>query len=623
MKSCIGAVLWLFAAGTVTAQTSPIQHIVFIIKENRSFDNYFGQFPGANGATTGVLSSGQPIPLTHAPDYTWHDVGHDWYSGVEVIDGGKMDLFDVNYGANIHGDYLAFTQMGQSDIPNYWQYATTFELADNMFSSQHGDSLPNHLYTIAATADGVISIPTAVGTSQSWGCDNNAGGTVEVMDSSGNITNVPPCFDFTTMADILDGAGISWKSYASPYGEVGYQGNTYSAIRQIRYGPDWTNNVVTQPQFVSDALAGSLPAVSWLTPTGTTSEHPYAGSVCYGENWTVSMINAVMQGPDWNTTAILLAWDDFGGMYDHVPPPVVDMYGLGPRVPLLVISPYAMAGTVTHTEYELSSVLRFMEDVFGLPSLDNRDATANSLTSAFNYSQNPLPPLVLTPRTDCPMVDNKTIFGEQTLGSSTLNKMAVFNPTNNPITISQVTITAGDFTLGKSCTHMTLKPAQVCPLEITFKPTQLGPRTATITMTDDYLGSPQTITATGIGSAISVAQNVNYATEVNVGSSGTFAFGLTNSGSTTIDISSIALVGAEFSQTNTCGSSIGPGKSCKFSLKFSPTFVGPGWGLVTINDTDPGSPHIIRLSATAIPAGQAPAQLPAEEKPRTNPDDYD
>lgn len=622
MKRIVVLFLWLLTTMVAFAQTTPIQHIVFIIKENRSFDNYFGQFPGANGATTGVLSSGVIVPLTHAPDYTWHDVGHDWYSGVEVIDGGKMDLFDVNYGANIHGDYLTFTQMGQADIPNYWTYAQTFELADQMFSSEEGPSFPNHLYTIAATANGVISIPNKVGQSQSWGCDSDVVNSVEVMDSSGNITNVPPCFDFTTLADLLDGAGVSWKFYASPYGTVGYQGSTYSSIRHIRYGPDWSTKVVTQSQFTSDALAGNLPSVSWLTPTGYTSEHPYAGSVCYGENWTVNMINAVMQGPEWSSTAILLAWDDFGGMYDHVPPPQVDQFGLGPRVPLLLISPYVNAGTVVHTQYELSSVLRFIEDVFSLPSLNNRDSSANSLTDAFNFSQTPLPPLVLSPRTNCPIVDNKTTFGEQSLGSSTLNKMALFDPSSSPLKISSITVTSGDFTVGQ-CSNVTLKPGQVCPLEIIFKPTQLGPRSATITITDTYPGSPQTITATGIGSAVKVPQNVNYATQVNVGNTGTFAFGLTNGGSTPLSISAINLVGAEFTQTNTCGSAVGAGKSCRFSLTFKPTFVGPGWGLITINDNDPGSPHIIRLSATGIAAGLAPQKLPAEEVPTTDPDDYD
>ncbi len=623
MKRIVPFLLWLLTTLAATAQTVPIQHIVFIIKENRSFDNYFGQFPNAHGATTGVLSSGKVVPLTHAPDYTWHDVGHDWYSAIEVINGGLMNLFDVNYGANIHGDYLAFTQMGQADIPNYWRYAQTYELADNMFSSQHGDSFPNHLYTIAATSDGVISIPTAVGSSQSWGCDNNAGGTVEVMDESGVITNVAPCFDFETMADILDQNGISWRYYASPYGEVGYQGSTYSAIQHIRYGPDWTTDVFQQPQFITDALAGDLPSVAWVTPTGTTSEHPYAGSVCAGENWTVNMINAVMESPEWSSTAILLAWDDFGGMYDHVSPPVVDMYGLGPRVPLLIISPYAI-NSVVHTQYELSSVLRFMEDVFNLPSLNNRDATANSLSSAFDYSQTPLAPLVLTPRTNCPMVNGPSIFGEQSLGSSTLNKVALYNPSSTDIAISNITVSPdpGDFTIA-SCKHVTLKPGQVCPLEITFEPTQLGPLSATITVTDNYLGSPQTISATGTGSAVKVDQNVNYAPEVNVGNTGTFAFGLTNAGTTALSISSVSLVGAEFSQTNTCRSSVAAGKSCKFVVTFTPTIVGPGWGLITINDSDPGSPHIIRLSATGIPVGQTPQIGPAEEKPRTSVDDYD
>src|ERR1022692_126341 len=129
---------------------NPIQHVVFIVKENRSFNNYFGLFPGALGTSTGKLSNGDHITLGRTPDQTPHGVGHDWFSAQEVYDDGKMDMFDINYGGNIEGDYLAYTQMQQQDIPNYWTYAQDFTLADHMFSSLHGPSLPNHFYTIAA-----------------------------------------------------------------------------------------------------------------------------------------------------------------------------------------------------------------------------------------------------------------------------------------------------------------------------------------------------------------------------------------------------------------------------------------------------------------------------------------
>jgi phospholipase C len=164
---------------------------------------------------------------------------------------------------------------------------------------------------------------------------------------------------------------------------------------------------VTESDFITDALAGNLPALSWVTPPSNSTDHP-PDSACVGENWTVQQINAVMQGPadQWNSTAIVITWDDFGGFYDHVPPPYRDEYGLGIRVPMLIISPWAIPG-VYHTQVEFASVLRFMEETFGLPSLGGADAKANDMQDAFNYTQSPLPPLVLTQRT-CPVGSDDT-----------------------------------------------------------------------------------------------------------------------------------------------------------------------------------------------------------------------
>ena len=382
---------------TVTTPSGPpgfsnIQHIVFIIKENHTFDSYFGTFPGANGATTGKLHTGEVIPLMHLPDPPPHDICHDWFSAHTAIDGGIMDGFDLICDDS---DLLSYSQFNQADIPNYWSYATTFVLSDNMFSSLAGPSFPNHLYTIAAQSGGAIQVPVA----STWGCDANPGGTVAVMNSSGQITSQFPCFDFQTLADSLQAAGITWKYYAPGYKEPGYIWSALDAIKHIRMGPLWATNVVPDTQFVTDAAGGNLPAVSWVV-TGAGSEHPTA-DVCKGENWTVQQVNAIMQGPNWNSTAIFITWDDFGGFYDHVPPPTLDIYGLGPRVPLLIISPYALAGHISHTQYEFSSFLRFVELRFGLTPLTSRDTAANDMTDSFNFLQTPLAPLVLTQRT-CP-----------------------------------------------------------------------------------------------------------------------------------------------------------------------------------------------------------------------------
>jgi phospholipase C len=371
-----------------------IQHIVFIVKENRTFDNYFGTFPGADGATRGTISTGRVIPLGHTPDRTGHDIGHSWRDAILAIDGGKMDRFDLIGGGNVRGEYLAYTQLTERDIPNYFAYARRFVLADRMFSSLTGPSFPNHLYTVGAQSGGAINNPRdSRGT---WGCDSDEGSTVQVMDARGVVTQQFPCFDFQTLADTLEDARITWTYYAPRRGEPGYIWNALDAINHIRQTPLWTSHIAADSQFVDDARTGKLPAVSWLV-TGRASEHPPASS-CMGENWTVQQLNAVMAGPAWASTAVFITWDDFGGFYDHVP---ADAFGFGPRVPLLIVSPYAKPGYISHTRYEFSSLLSFVEARYDLPSLTARDREANTILDSFDFTQPPKSPLTLEPR-QCP-----------------------------------------------------------------------------------------------------------------------------------------------------------------------------------------------------------------------------
>lgn len=389
---------------TVAAPSSAVglrkvEHIVFIIKENRSFDNYFGTFPGADGATRGTISTGQVIPLGHTPDKTAHDIGHGFTEAIQAIDGGKMDKFDLIHDANVDGDYLSYTQMQEQDIPNYFAYARSFVLGDRMFSSLHGPSFPNHLYTVGAQSGGAIGNPTGPGNKSYWGCDADEATTVQVLDENGKATRQFPCFDFKTLADTLQAKGASWKYYAPPQSDPGYIFSVLNAIKHIRQSPLWTENVISDKEFVRDAQTGRLPAVSWLV-TGRDNEHP-PSSTCLGENWTVRQVNAVMQGPDWKSTAIFIIWDDFGGFYDHVAPPQLDRFGLGPRVPLLIISPFAKKGYIAHTQYEPSSILKFVETRFGLPTLSERDRNANDMLDSFDFNQAPTAPLVLKQRT-CP-----------------------------------------------------------------------------------------------------------------------------------------------------------------------------------------------------------------------------
>jgi len=382
-----------------------IQHIVFLIKENRTFDHYFGTFPGADGATSGKNSRGKMVPLTQAPDETPYDLGHSWRDALIAIDGGRMGKFDQIENGDIGGYNLAYTQFHESDIPNYFAYAHNFVLADRMFSSMAGPSFPNHLYTVAAENEGVIDNPHP-GVA-AWGCDSDESQTVLVEHDTekpgghddDRVDAEPPCFDFKTLADSLEEAHNSWKYYAPAQGQYGYQWSTLDAIRHIRNSSLWPERVVSDSQFASDALNGRLPEVSWLV-TGDASEHP-PHSTCFGENWTVRQLNAVMQGPDWNSTVVFLTWDDFGGFYDHVPPPALGAHSLGPRVPLLIISPYSRKGYVSHSEYEFSSFLKFAETRFHLPPLNDRDSKAGDMLDSFDFEQQPLPSLVLQERV-CP-----------------------------------------------------------------------------------------------------------------------------------------------------------------------------------------------------------------------------
>jgi phospholipase C len=394
------------SSSTPSVAAQHIKHIIFLIKENRTFDNYFGTYPGANGAATAVDSEGETIPLQHEKD-SIPDIEHAPQGTRMAYDSGKMDQFDLlnsettTYPMRQANPYAnnSLTQLYQSDIPNYWLYAQNFVLGDNMFSSLMGPSFPNHLYTIAAQSGGAIDNPVDNPKLNGWGCDV-PNQQVKVMDSNGKTHLQEACFNFQTLTDELDAKGYSWRYYAPPASwDFGYHWSAFDAIEHIRYGKDW-QYVVPAYTFMHAADSGTLPTVSWVVTPLSVSEHPSAGvSVCVGENWTVQMLNALMRGPDWSSTAVFLTWDDFGGLYDHVPPQQIDGYGLGFRVPLIVISPYAKKGYIDHTQYEFSSMLRFAEDILGLAPLTKRDKGANTMFNAFDFTQKPRLPLILRQRT--------------------------------------------------------------------------------------------------------------------------------------------------------------------------------------------------------------------------------
>jgi phospholipase C len=387
----------------------PIKHVVFIIKENRSFDHLFGLFPGANGATS-ASDQGEIRPLTAISDQRIdEDVAHCYPCSIRAVNGGRMDGFNISPAA----DRYAFTQFLPEQIPTYWHWAEEFVLSDNFFASALGPSFPNHLYSIAAQSGGALENPhreakvfrvqQSFGLAKTWGCDIGPGGTVRILDAEGVVVEVPPCFDFLTEGDLLNRAGIPWAYYAATKEEYGYIWSAYAAIRRYRENPErWAQHMRPVGNLLRDIREERLPPVTWVTPRGEVSDHAGSGnSFCHGQNWTTEVVNAIMQSPMWKDTAIFLTWDDYGGFYDHVPPPRVDGFGFGIRVPLLTISPYAKRGAIDSTLGEFSSVLRFIEDNWGIRQLTLRDRAARNLSYNFDFGRVPRPPDPQPLRTDC------------------------------------------------------------------------------------------------------------------------------------------------------------------------------------------------------------------------------
>ena len=382
-------------AGPVT--TTPIKHVIYLIKENHTFDNLFGRFPGADGVRFG-MDHGVRVPLRRGLNQMMPgDLPHCFRCAIGAYDGGRMDGFHQGARGN-----LAYTQLRAAQIPNYWHWAQTGVLFDHFFSSAWGPSFPNHLYAIGAQSAQARDNPSRIGvSSNSFGCDSPPREKVEAYGAGGRVNLVRPCFRFATEGDLLDGAGVLWSYYAANEDERGYIWSAYSAIGRYRNEPAvWNAHVHPVDHVVADINAGVLPAVTWITPRFELSDHPPFG-LCWGEDWTTRVIDAVMRSPMWKDTAIFLTWDDYGGFYDHVRPPDVDRMGMGFRVPLIVISPYAKDGVVSHRVSEFSSVLRFIEDNWGLGHLTPRDRAADPMLSAFDFTQQPRPPDIRPLRTDC------------------------------------------------------------------------------------------------------------------------------------------------------------------------------------------------------------------------------
>ena len=384
-----------------------IQHVIIVMQENRSTDNLFHEKKlianGADIASYGLNSKGQRISLAAVAMAAGYDPDHSHHSFVAMYDHGKMDgadLIPVQCDKGGCPPNPQFKYVKSSDAMPYFQMAEQYTFADRMFQTNEGASFPAHQFILSgtsaptATSDLFAAEDVAGFLHANWdmGCAGAKNVSVRLVDPSGNESKkMFPCFEHSALTDLLDNQGISWRYYATAPNSIWTAPN---AIHHIRYGPDWANVILPQTQILSDIAKGQLPSVSWVTPSGQASDHPWMNSGL-GPSWVASIVNAIGTSQYWNTTAIFVTWDDWGGWYDHVPPPqvLVDCkqwgcgYVYGFRVPLLVISPYAKPAYISHTDHDYGSILKFTEEVFNLGSLGYADAYADDLADCFNFNQ--------------------------------------------------------------------------------------------------------------------------------------------------------------------------------------------------------------------------------------------
>jgi phospholipase C len=450
-----------------------IQHVVIIMQENRSFDSYFGTFPGADGIpmSKGVPTVCVPDPRSGQCVKPYHDTsvinnggGHDVNNALADIDGGKMDGFiaraeqgvpvTCSGGAKTCPPAAGSTDvMGyhtSAEIPNYWDYASHFLLNDHMFESNLGWSLPSHLglvslwsatCTSASNPESCTSSAGAVGVQGAIQADQDGDPTTLGVDGSGGAN-----YPWTDLTWLLHRGGVSWQYFVGTGGNPDCETDAAyceaSQLSPVLTGP-WNplpdfddvkadgqlGNIVADAKFYPEAAAGTLPSVSWVVPVGAVSEHPDA-SVTAGMAYTTSLINSVMEGPDWDSTAIFLAWDDWGGFYDNVAPPDVDTIGYGLRVPAMIISPYVNAATIDHQNLSFDAYAKFIEDDFldgqrldpttdgrpdSRPDVRENEPELGDIENDFNFNQPPLAPYILN--TGPPW--GPVTATDQTLGTAT------------------------------------------------------------------------------------------------------------------------------------------------------------------------------------------------------------
>ena len=413
----LSAVLSACGGGSTPAASGPFEppppatpgkyfkHIVIMIQENRTFDNLFATFPGADGTRYGkthkgrILLRASDLESEISPNNGYKYWYADWNKG-------KMNHFDLVPIGRVPGTYV-YQYVHPDQVAPYWDLAKQYVLSDHMFQTQGSGSFTAHQDLIAgataynpAKTKSLVDIPTHA----PWGCDAPPGtrtSYLQFIDSALKYhahTGPEPCMSYETMRDLLDAKSVSWKYYSPPVdGGSGRLWNAFDAIKAVRDGPEWGVNVTnSDTQIFTDISKNALPAVSWVIPDGADSDHPGQKTGDTGPSWVASVVNAIGGSPYWQTSAIIVLWDDWGGFYDHVPPPFLDDYGgLGFRVPMIVVSPYAKPHFVSHVLHSWGGMLKFTEEVFNLPTLGGVDAQeADDYSDMFDFNS---PPQAFTP----------------------------------------------------------------------------------------------------------------------------------------------------------------------------------------------------------------------------------
>ncbi len=378
------------------ASSGKIQHVIIIVQENRSFNNLLYGFPGAKTQSYGYDSNGDKVTVNPIPLETTWDLEHDSTGFFEACNGTgsipgtncQMNGFNLEYvgcGRSCPYPEPEYAYVPHTETKPYFDMGKQYVVADQMYASNlDASSFISHQYIIAAQAEGSVNFPWGA-----WGCEGGAGDMISIIGPDRQVPDgyQRTCYTDTSLGEEADNAGVSWAFYTSSvYGDGGIW-SAYQANKYVYEGSDWTNDVITpQTQFFTDVSNGKLRQISWITPTCENSDHAGCGSNT-GPDWVASLVNAIGQSQYWNNTAIFMFWDDYGGWFDPEAPAYVDYDGLGLRIPMIIVSAYAKKGRVSHVHYEHGTILKFVEETFGLAALSASDKRANAPDDAFDFNK--------------------------------------------------------------------------------------------------------------------------------------------------------------------------------------------------------------------------------------------